>query len=674
MTIEFHPLANLFPLIEGDEFTEFCEDIRKNGVRDPIELFEGKILDGRNRYRALAQLLDTAAIRGEGWGVFAGSCMLADDLEPAGDVLWFKQFDPAIDGDPLTYVLSKNLRRRHLNESQRATVAAKLANLPNPRTLAHHPAEERRNSSENSSANLQNPPPAPVSQADAAGLLNVSTRSVATAKKVLERGTPALVRAVDQGHMSVSAAAMTLDLPRAAQNKIAAKAEAGEANAARTITKQLRRAEREVELARKITALPQKRFGVIVADPEWDYEVWSRETGMDRAAANHYPTSPTYVIAQRDVASIAADHCACFLWVPVPHLPDGLAVLAAWGFRYVSHWIWQKVGVGNRLGMGFWGRVDHELLLIGTKGNVPAPAQGTQWPHTVIPAPLGEHSEKPELFLRIIENYFPNVPKIELNRRGPARPGWDAWGNEFLNETEPGQSPAEPGVTPGREGSGVGAPGGADAPGTGGGNAAPSPIPSMEDDDGEARDGETAEPAGGACHDGDTGDGNRPGERGGEVDARSGAEEADAGGPHQGHAAAPDADADRSRSGQPATAPGDLHDEIIPSGGVGIDAPPPANVAGGGDAGLHWNVPPADVSRHEVEPAPVMDNGADATGNAGAPADIAPDQTSVDPQPKAAGGDDEEVTQTGAAEPDSSKPTAAPDEDLTIPDFLRRSK
>jgi N6-adenosine-specific RNA methylase IME4 len=79
--------------------------------------------------------------------------------------------------------------------------------------------------------------------------------------------------------------------------------------------------------------------------------------------------------------------------------------------------------------MGYWFRSNHELLLVGTRGNIPAPAPGMQW-RSVIDAPVGAHSAKPEVVLEMIEEYFPTLPKIELNRRGPARPGWDAWGNE----------------------------------------------------------------------------------------------------------------------------------------------------------------------------------------------------------------------------------------------------
>jgi N6-adenosine-specific RNA methylase IME4 len=193
--------------------------------------------------------------------------------------------------------------------------------------------------------------------------------------------------------------------------------------------KQARRAEREAELGATQLALPAKKYGVIVADPEWRFEPWSRETGMDRAADNHYPTSCTEVIAARDVASIAADGCVLFLWATAPMLPQALEVLTAWGFEYRSHVVWVK----DHIGTGYWFRNKHELLLVGTRGEIPAPAPGEQWP-SAINAPVEEHSAKPEIFLEMIEGHFRSLPKIELNRRGAARPGWDAWGNEVAPE------------------------------------------------------------------------------------------------------------------------------------------------------------------------------------------------------------------------------------------------
>lgn len=105
---------------------------------------------------------------------------------------------------------------------------------------------------------------------------------------------------------------------------------------------------------------------------------------------------------------------------------DGEAheVMEAWGFEYVTQVIWNK----DRTGTGYWFKNKHEHFLVGTRGNIPAPGQGTQWP-SVIDAPRARHSEKPEIFYEMIEAYYPTVPKVELNARR-ARARWSSWGFE----------------------------------------------------------------------------------------------------------------------------------------------------------------------------------------------------------------------------------------------------
>jgi hypothetical protein len=103
--MKYHPLANIFPLMEGAAFDALVADIKANGVRDPLVMHEGLLLDGRNRWRAA----ETACITITREGI--------------------KQFNPKKAGDPLAWVISKNLQRRQLDESQRAMVAARLANL-----------------------------------------------------------------------------------------------------------------------------------------------------------------------------------------------------------------------------------------------------------------------------------------------------------------------------------------------------------------------------------------------------------------------------------------------------------------------------------------------------------------------------------------------------------------
>jgi hypothetical protein len=100
-TIPFHPIANLFPLMEGEEFDALVADIKNNGQREPIILYEGKILDGRNRYRA---------------------CLAAG----VGLKLSKHEDDSPYIGDPVAYVISKNVHRRHLTGEQKRELIAKL--------------------------------------------------------------------------------------------------------------------------------------------------------------------------------------------------------------------------------------------------------------------------------------------------------------------------------------------------------------------------------------------------------------------------------------------------------------------------------------------------------------------------------------------------------------------
>ena len=190
--------------------------------------------------------------------------------------------------------------------------------------------------------------------------------------------------------------------------------------------KAVRRAQREFDLSEATrfagAKLGTRLYAVVYADPPWRFEVQSRETGLDRAADNHYPTMPTEEICALQVP--AAPDAALFLWATAPMLEHGLQVLRAWGFTYRSNLVWNKA----RIGTGYWARNKHEHLLIGTRGDVPAPAPGTQ-PESVIDAAVGRHSEKPADFAEAIERMFPSAPKVELFARAPRR-GWDAWGNE----------------------------------------------------------------------------------------------------------------------------------------------------------------------------------------------------------------------------------------------------
>jgi N6-adenosine-specific RNA methylase IME4/ParB-like chromosome segregation protein Spo0J len=382
--VEFHPLANIFPLIEGEDFADLVADIRGHGCHEPIVIYEDKILDGRNRYRACVE---------------AG-------VEP--------KFMVYSGDDAVAYVISLNLRRRHLSESQRAMVAAKLATM-------------RRGDNQHS-------PIGETSQARAAELLNVGKRSVERAADVREGGTPELVHAVEQGAVSVSAAADVATLPAQEQREIVARGEKEILQAAALIRArkaEFRHAERItrlIEISKRNTPLGiGQTFPVIYADPPWRPSEGT--SSPNREIENQYPTMTTEAICALPVSALATEAAVLFLWSRAPNLPEALQVMAAWGFEYATSMVWVKHAIGT----GYWVRNRHELLLIGSRGGMPHPAPSTR-PDSVIEAPRREHSRKPDEAYALIEQMYPELPKIELFAR-QTRPGWQVWGNQVRADT-----------------------------------------------------------------------------------------------------------------------------------------------------------------------------------------------------------------------------------------------
>jgi len=422
-----HPAADLFPLLEGPDLAALAEDVREHGLIDPIVLHEGQVLDGRNRLRA---------------------------CELAGVAPRFVEWDGH--DDPAAWVVSKNLKRRHLDASQRSMVAGRLtayyadaakermreggaigaaltnadqgrANLPDPAVPpVAHPGQ------------TFSPPPPPTPYPSVAGVgrardhaaatLNVSPRTVEHAGVVLDRGVPALIAAVEQGVVAVSAAAEIASLAGPAQSEIVARGEKEIIVAAKRIRaerQEKRRAERMEHLRDIATgntplALPA-RYPVLLADPPWEYEHAVSDT---RRIENHYPTMTLDAICALPVVDVVTDDAILFLWVTSPKLEEGMRVVREWGFTYRTSMVWVK----DKIGMGYYARQRHELLLIATRGSIPAPAPADR-PDSVIQGERTEHSAKPPRVYDLVERMYPGLPRLEMFARA-ARPGWSAWGNQ----------------------------------------------------------------------------------------------------------------------------------------------------------------------------------------------------------------------------------------------------
>lgn len=194
---------------------------------------------------------------------------------------------------------------------------------------------------------------------------------------------------------------------------------------ARRVERREERAEKINEIAKSNTPLASgldRLYPVIYADPPWRYE---HSVSDSREIENQYPTMSLPEICGLPVSSIATPDAVLFLWTTSPKLAESIQVIEAWGFIYRTCIVWDK----ERIGMGYYARQQHELLLIATRGEVPTP-QPKNRPGSVIRIRRDEeHSRKPQEFYKLIERMYPEYDKIELFARNQQL-GWAVWGNQ----------------------------------------------------------------------------------------------------------------------------------------------------------------------------------------------------------------------------------------------------
>ena len=366
-----HPAATLFPLLKGADFEALVADIREHGLREAIRLDrDGRILDGRNRIRAC-----------EAAGV-EPRCQTYE-----GD-------------DPLEFVISLNLVRRHLDESQTAMVAARMANLEPGR-----PSEKAQICA--------------VTQVEAAERTRVSRRTVQHAAKVLADGAEELVAAVDQGLVAVSDAASVAKESHTTQRALVGAVQREEVNNLKT-AKVRRDIERQrLEIAEGRTVQPEGVFEVIAVDPPWPYETAESYDAHGFRGGTPYPEISLEELAVLQLP--AAQDCILWLWTTHRFLPDAFAFLRAWGFEHKMVLTWVK----NRFGNGRWLRSKSEFCIMAVKGS---PKVDLTNQTTIIDAPMREHSRKPDEFYALVDSLCVGRKLDYFSRE--KRPGWAQYGNE----------------------------------------------------------------------------------------------------------------------------------------------------------------------------------------------------------------------------------------------------
>lgn len=341
------------------EFAELKADIQEQGLLEPIITYEGKILDGRNRFMACNEL----------------------GIKP--------EFVPYTGNTPLHYVVSKNLKRRHLTAAQKAFVALEIE-----KRLGEI-AKKQQGTRTDIFANCEKVDFMPIrAEKQAAEIVGTGSRYVSEAKNIQEKA-PDLVPQLKAGELTI---------PKA-------KAE-------------INRRERAAFMVESVDIrVPEGKYRTIVIDPPWPIEKIQREVAPNQVGFE-YPTMTLTEIEKFEIPmQIADDDCHLFMWTTQKYLPDAFKILSIWGFKYIFTMVWHKPGGFQPFNLP---QYNCEFILYGRKGT-PEFTDLKDFP-TCFDAPRREHSRKPDEFYNLIRRVAPG-PRIDIFSR-EKRDGFDQYGNE----------------------------------------------------------------------------------------------------------------------------------------------------------------------------------------------------------------------------------------------------
>lgn len=398
VTYRNHPITEVFPALSDSDYETLKQDIKENGLLEPIWIdAKNRVIDGRHRLRACREL----------------------KIKPEFQETEYTENDiPGI-------VVGLNLRRRHLNETQRAWVAAQLVPyFEKVESGSENPGTEKPNENTDEAQVSANFPKKSGKKdkriqrktaTKAAAVVGVSCRSVEDANRVLKDGCDELNQALARGDVAVSDAAKVAKETKATQKKLVKMVQKGEAKH----LKQALRIVKQAEQIKQIEAMDPAQGGypVVVADPAWPYE--ARKQDSTQRGQTPYPQMTLNDICR--IAIPAAEDSILFLWVTNSHLVNGNAarVCGAWGYQPKTLLTWVK----NRMGTGDWARSQTEHVVMAVRGQ----PKLKEVPSTVFEAAVGKHSQKPEAFYQLVERCTAGS-KIELFARQD-REGWFCHGH-----------------------------------------------------------------------------------------------------------------------------------------------------------------------------------------------------------------------------------------------------
>ena len=361
--------AELIPPLTEEEYKGLEQSILAEGCRDALVVWNDTLIDGHNRYRICTE------------HNIPFQTVERDFADRNAAMLW---------------MIRNQLGRRNLLPYVRSDLALKLKPI-----IAEMARENQGARNDICQKSDRSPIDTKREIAKAAG---VSHDTIAKVEKINAVASPEIKAELRSGNMSIN-------------------------QAYRQVKEAERKAERQSAIAEQLSQpktsshvdifTTDKKYRVIYADPPWSYND-KQDTVYHGGAVKHYPTMPLEEICALPVP--AEKDSVLFLWTTSPMLEDAFKVINAWGFKYKSSFIWDKVATA----MGNYNSVRHEFLLICVRGScVPDIPKRLD---SVVSIERTEHSRKPDEFRQIIDTLYPVGARLEMFAR-EAHEGWDIWGN-----------------------------------------------------------------------------------------------------------------------------------------------------------------------------------------------------------------------------------------------------
>lgn len=371
---------NLIPALSAEEFKQLEENCLAEGIRDAIITWHGYIIDGHNRYEIATK-----------------HKLKYESIE--------KSFDS--EEDVKEWMIHNQFGRRNLSNYQRSVLALELESVFSARAKEK---QGQRTDIKQISAESK-----PIeTRKELAKVANVSHDTIAKVKVIQATATPEVKAKLSTGEVSINQVYQDIKKEEKREQQEVKKQEYEQR--VETITKN----EFKVDIFNT-----KEKFRVIYSDPAWSYND-KQDTPQLGGAAKHYDTMSVSEICSLPVNEISEKDSVLFLWVTSPLLEDAFTVIKAWGFKYKTSFVWDKV----KHNMGHYNSVRHEMLLIATKGSC-TPDNKKLYDSVQSIERNDNHSEKPIEFLNIIDDLYNYGNKLEMFCRNIKKDKWYGWGNEI---------------------------------------------------------------------------------------------------------------------------------------------------------------------------------------------------------------------------------------------------